>query len=141
MMGMMGQDNTLGGRLRQRITDHVSEKAEAEARAKSVELERRARQAIQDITDAANHAINQSPPPEYIELKDPINVLSNIPGIDELAKSRHLGRVALTSEMVSSQGLQIIQFCADQGLMLEIGKDSTKRNSFNAVYIWFCENS
>ncbi len=55
-------------------------------------------------------------------------MLSNIPGIDELAKSRHLGRVAVTSEMVSSQGLQIIQFCEDQGLMLEISKDSAKHN-------------
>ncbi len=138
---MMGQDNTLGGRLRQRIADHVSEEAEAKARAKSVELERRAKQAIQDITDAVNNAINQSPPPEYIELKDPINVLLNIPRIDELSKSRHLGRVDVTSAMVSSQGLQIIQFCESQRLMLKISKDSTKHNSFNAVYIWFCENS
>ena len=127
-MGMMGPDNTLGGRLRQRITDHVREKAEAEARAKSVELERRARQAIKDITDAANHAINQSPPPEYIELKDPFNVETNIPDIDELAKSNHSGRAAVTSEMMSSQGLPMIQFCESQGLMLEISKDRIKHN-------------
>lgn len=137
---MMRQDNTLGGRLRQRIEDYDRSQAEAKAQAKSAELERRAGQAIRDINDAANDAINQSPPPKYIELKDPTNVLANIPRIDELAMSNHSGRIAVTSEMVSPQGQRIIQFCESERLTLEISKDNCKHNSFNAVYIWFSGN-